>query len=178
MRISLIVALTLPLAALFGCQTLGDRINYVQYDGYTGADFATAGDDGSIEVIAIGSPHAALSPDQAAQQIAEAMTGSNFGPQIPFKAQSGAPAADGYQVVVRFGQSQYEGALCDAVGANETVSSAFTAAFCKDGAALSYVSGISAEPGAAFRSTMAIAAIDLFPLENPEFAGCDFAHGC
>lgn len=178
MRVSKFALIALPIAALIGCQTLGDRVNYVRYDGYTGADFATAGADGTIEVVTVGSPHTSITPEQAARQIAEAMTGANFGPQIPFKAQSGAPAVDGYQVVIRFGQQPANGVLCSQSGASDAVSGDFTAAFCKDGAALSYVSGVTEGRGAAFQSTMAITAIELFPLENPEFVGCNVARAC
>jgi hypothetical protein len=89
--------------AIAGCQGLNERVSYVNYDGYTGADFATAGADGAIDVVAVGAPHQGVMPKAAAHQIAEAMTSANFGPVIPFQAQPGGPPADGYQVVVRFG---------------------------------------------------------------------------
>ena len=84
-------------------------MSYVNYDGYTGADFATASADGAIDVMAVGAPRQGLTPKGAARQIAEAMTGANFGPAISFQAQPGGPPADGYQVVVRVGQVQGNG---------------------------------------------------------------------
>ena len=40
--------------ALAGCHGLNERVSYVNYDGYTGADFAGAGADGSIDVVDVG----------------------------------------------------------------------------------------------------------------------------
>ncbi len=164
--------------ALAGCQGLGDRVSYVHYDGYTGADFASAGADGAIDVVTVGAPHQGVTPDIAANQIAEAMTGANFGPVIPFQAQPGGPPADGYQVVVRFGQSRGAGLLFETTGAADAVSPEYTAAFCKDGAALSHLAGAAPNRGEAFKTAMASAAIELFPYQNPEFNDCDAQRRC
>ena len=178
MRVSHRFDLVGAIFALAGCQGLNERVSYVNYDGYTGADFATAGADGAIDVVAVGAPHQGVTPKAAARQIAEAMTGANFGPVIPFQAQPSGPPADGYQVVVRFGQAHSNGTLCDTNGAEAAVSQEYTAAFCKDGAALSHLSGAAPRGGDAFKSAMASAAMELFPYQNPEFNDCDARRRC
>lgn len=178
MRVSHRFVLAGAILALAGCQGLNERVSYVNYDGYTGADFATAGADGAIDVVAVGAPHQGVTPKGAARQIAEAITGANFGPVIPFQAQHGGPPADGYQVVVRFGQAHGIETLCDTDGAETAVSQDYTAAFCKDGAALSHLAGAAPRGGDAFKTAMASAAIELFPYQNPEFNDCDARPRC
>lgn len=162
----------LLMALLTGCVASGERVDYVHYDGYTAADFAEAGKDGSIGVIMIGAPYAAMTPTAGATRISNAMTGANFGPRIPFHAATpAAPELDGYSVVFRFG-GKLDNTPCDtnAVGA---ITTAYSAAFCKDGAALSYLSGVAPKSASVFKAAMRSVAVELFPLENPEFKGCD-----
>ena len=51
MRVSHHFVLAGAILAIAGCQGLNERVSYVNYDGYTGADFATAGADGAIDVV-------------------------------------------------------------------------------------------------------------------------------
>lgn len=108
--------------ALAGCKGLNERVSYVNYNGYTGADFAAAGADGAVDVVDVGAQHQVVSPKDSASQIAEAMTGANVGPAIPFQAQPGGPPADGYQVIVRFSQPHDNGTLSDTNGTESVVS--------------------------------------------------------
>jgi len=178
MRVSRRLVLVGAILTLAGCQGYNERVSYVNYDGYTGADFATAGADGIIDVVAVGAPHQGVTPKGAARQIAEAMTGANFGPVIPFQAQPGGQPADGCQVVVRFGQAHGNGTLCSTNGAEAAVSQEYTAAFCKDGAALSHLAGAAPHGGNVFKTAMASAAVELFPYQNPEFNDCDTRGRC
>ena len=86
MRVSRRLVLVGAILTLAGCQGYNERVSYVNYDGYTGADFATAGADGVIDVVAVGAPHQGVTPKGAARQIAEAMTGANFGPSHPISS--------------------------------------------------------------------------------------------
>ncbi len=106
------------------------------------------------------------------------MTGANVGPAIPFQAQPGGPPADGYQVIFRFGQPHDNGTLCDTNGAEFVVSQEYAAAFCKDGAALLYLAGTAPYGGGAFKTAMAVTAIELFPFQNPELNDCDARPRC
>ena len=170
MRVLALVAI----GALASCVASGDRISYVEYEGYSGADLAEAITHGPIPLRVFCAPSSGVTSEAAAVQIASAMAGANFGPVTEYVAYTTAPKA-GYTMVVRFGDGAPSDRLCgEAVAASAGTD--YGAAFCKDGQALSYLDGnvgTSSIYTPAFRVAMASAANELLPIENPEFVGCD-----
>ncbi|MGZ0189825.1 MAG: hypothetical protein ACKVH0_17775 [Alphaproteobacteria bacterium] len=160
MRVLALVAI----GALASCVASGDRISYVEYEGYSGADLAEAITHGPIPLRVFCAPSSGVTSEAAAVQIASAMAG----------AYTTAPKA-GYTMVVRFGDGAPSDRLCgEAVAASAGTD--YGTAFCKDGQALSYLDGnvgTSSIYTPAFRVAMASAANELLPIENPEFVGCD-----
>lgn len=156
-----------------------DIVYYVRIASYTAADLAEAIAHGPIPVRVHGKPAADVAPDAAAARIGQAMAGANFGPKTAFRVYDGA-TADGYVVVVRFGDGAPPQRLCaDAV--EHGVGAGYAMAFCKDGAALSYLAGHAGSTdidGRAFRNAFAGAAVELLPFENPHYRGDCGRRGC
>jgi|GEM_PF-2083746 len=173
MRLPALTTLLVSGAALMACAS-ADRINGVHYNGYSGADLGYAVGSGPIPVKVIGAPQAGVDRADAAAKIGEAMHGANLGPVVHYAVYEGGSPA-GYVMVVRFGAGTNARNICgaDAVGG---VGPDYGAAFCKDGQALSYLTGkvgATAIDSRGFRAAMAGAASQLLPLENPDYKDDD-----
>ncbi len=173
----LTIFLSLGAATLAAACAGEARINHVTFDGYSAADLAYAASSGPIPVRVFGQPTPGANAAMTAARIAVAMTGANFGPVIDYKVYDGPPEA-GYVMVIRFGQGAPAPGICAAASASAPirVGTTYAAAFCKDGRALSYLVGAVGDgniASAGFRTAMAGTALELLPLENPEFIDCD-----
>ncbi len=163
---------------LLGCGGGVNIISTVSYNGYDPSYVSHAAADGPLPVRVFGQPASGVDADATAAQIGEAMAGSNIGQQFDYSVYT-TPPENGYVLVVRFGDGTPASRLCQAdvasgVGLN------FGMAFCKKGHALSYLSGVAASAdiaSATFRNGMEIAAIEMFPPENPEL-DCDINDDC
>ena len=163
------IALGALATATAGCAAGSGRINTVSYNGYDPSYVADVATDGALPVRVIGQPAANVAGEEAASQIGDAMTGANFGTQIEYDVYV-EPPENGYVLVVRFGGGTPAGRLCGGA-VDGGVGPEYAMAFCKDGHALSYLSGVSASADVtseAFRHGMRIAAIEMFPPQNPE----------
>lgn len=172
MRTSLLIAAGAAIA-LGGCAANNDRINHVQLQNYYGSYAADASTQGPVPVRVYGRPAAGANEIATATAIAGAMEGANFGPRIAYEPATELPA-DGYVMVVRFGEGTPANSLCSG-DSGDGVGTAYAAAFCLGEYPLSYLAGDAGtsnidSPG--FRQAMATAANELLPLENPEYNDC------
>lgn len=157
------------LTPLLGCGGGVNIINTVSYNGYDPSYVGDAATDGAVPVRVLGQAASGVDAEATAARIGQAMAGSNIGQQLEYSVYT-TPPENGYVLVVRFGGGTPAGRLCQD-GAEAGVGLNFGMAFCKDGHALSYLSGVAATAdiaSASFRQGMKIAAIEMFPPVNPE----------